>query len=728
MTVTIARRIVWGAFSFDRAEFHVARAIRFALAVGVPLLVGVATGYIVEGVATAGGALLVGLTDSGAPYRQRVPLMLIAGAGAAVSTFVGEATGGDDVIAVALLALWSFGAGMFTALGLPTYFVALMSPLAMTLVAGFPADGLHSLEHAALVLAGGAFAIALVLVMWRAHAHLPERAAIARLYRTLGAWVRDPHDADARDPVLRALDAARDTLDAAEGRLAVPSPAGEAFRDLVDEADRAYPDLVALRDARRRIEAWGSEVADRALALGRAAAADALVAVADALQDGRWRHDLGDVRARLDESVFALRDQLERRRAAGDTDRASELEAVLLSGASLRGELRSAVDLAASWQGEGMPPGDPVRHQRPRPSRLGVHRAWPILGANLTLRSSAFRHAVRLSLTVAIAAAVYRVVDLPRGYWVPLTVLFILRPDFGSTFTRGLQRYVGTALGAVLATLVAAALTPGPYALAVLTTVCAVGISAFLLANYGLFTVSITALIIFMVAFAGIPESATAVDRILDTTIGATLTLGLYALWPTWERSTLPDTTAELIEAERTYVRALFGSWLNPAAHGLDVVRSARAGARVARTNAEASVQRSLLEPTGHSAGFGTAGATGVLANLRRFADGALGLEAYLADGTPAAIPAEGRSLGSQLDAALAELAKSARDRRAPGGLPPLRQTQQALAERVGAGAPPAEETDRMVNSLVVVAHLLGRWTTTPALSSTYAVRTAPTP
>jgi uncharacterized membrane protein YccC len=168
------------------------------------------------------------------------------------------------------------------------------------------------------------------------------------------------------------------------------------------------------------------------------------------------------MRGRLDASVAALRDELERRSAAGDADHADELEAVLHRGASMRGELRGAVDLAVSWQGEGTPPEDPVRHKRPRRPELGVHPPWPILRANLTPHSSAFRHAARLSVTIAIAATIYRVFDLPRGYWVPLTVFFVLRPDFGSTFTRGLQRYVGTAFGAVLATLIAAAFNPGP--------------------------------------------------------------------------------------------------------------------------------------------------------------------------------------------------------------------------------------------------------------------------
>jgi uncharacterized membrane protein YccC len=705
--VVVLRRIVVGIARFDRSEFQLVRGVRYAVGVGIPLFVGIATGHTLVGIAISGGATLIGLTDSGVPYRGRVRAMLIASAAAALSTFVGEVTGSYDVLAVVLLGLWSFGAGMFIALGLPAYFVALMAPLSMVLAASYPADAVNSIERAGLVFVGGLVQIALVLVIWRIHAHRPERAAIARLYRAMAVWIRDPRDADHRTPVLSGLDAARDALDLADSAVAAPTPASEAFRTLLDEADRTYLDLVALRNARTELESHDAATSG-ALTLGRAAAADALEAVADALDSGRWRGDAEGLRSRLDAAVEALRSELERRRASGEAELADQLAAVLKRVASVRAELRAAVDLAISWQGEGPPPGDPVRHRRPRRPELATRGARAILRANLTLHSSAFRHAVRLGVTVAAGTALYRAVDLPHGYWVPLTVLFVLRPDFGSTFTRGLQRYIGTAAGVVLATLIAAAFHPGPYALAALATVLAVGIFAFLLSNYALFTVSVTAFIVFFVSFGGIPEYKAAGQRLLASVIGATLTLGLYALWPTWERSTLPDTTAELIDADRGFLRALLACWCDPSSRDMDAVRRARTRARIARTNAEAAVQRALDEPAGKRIGLGTTEATSLLASLRRLADGGLALEAYLDDASSPA-PPEAQLLARQLDVALTELADATRERRAPGPLPALRETQQELSARVGATAPLAEETDRIVNSVVIAADVLTR-------------------
>lgn len=723
------RRILTGVYRVDWTQVHPRRAIRYALGFAIPLFAGIATGHTVEGISVATGASLVGMTDSGAPYRARIRAMLIATVGAAVSTFVGEVTGGYDVIAVLALAIWCFGTGVTYALGLPTYFIALVSTLSMVVIAYYPADALHSAEHAGLVFVGGLLELALVLVVWRVHAHRPERVAIARLYRSLSAWTRDTAEADRRTSVLAEFAAAREALDAAQGRVAVPSEGIEAFRVLVDEAERAYLDLVALSNARGELESHDPETIG-GFTLAREAAADALTAVADALDAGRWRGDAHSLRSCLDEAVDELQAELDRRRATGDTVVANQLEAFLHRGAALRAELRSAVDLAVSWQGEGTPPEDSVRRRRPRRTELRTRSAAAILRANLTLRSGALRHAVRLAVAAAVGAGLYRAVDLWHGYWVPLTILFILRPEFGSTFTRGLQRYAGTALGVVIATVIAAALHPGPYALATITTVMAVSMFAFLIANYGLFVVSVTVFIVFVSAFAGAPEHSAALHRLIATAIGTTITLAAMALWPTWERSTLPDTVAEMIEADRAYLRAVLGAWLDPGSRDRDSERQARLRARVARTNTEAALQRALDEPARGGTGFGTAEVAGVLASLRRFADGALALVAYLEDSVAAAPPAggaqlEARALAGQLDAALAELAAAARECRAPRPLPALRATQQALSSQIGRTTPLAEETDRIVNSIVIIADLLTRAAATGDAAQPHRARVA---
>src|SRR5437868_11707188 len=74
------------------------------------------------------------------------------------------------------------------------------------------------------------------------------------------------------------------------------------------------------------------------------------------------------------------------------------------------------------------------------------------LRANLSLESAAFRHAVRLAACVAIGEALGRGLGLRRSYWIPMTVAIVLKPDFSSTFSRGVLRLMGTFAGLLLAT------------------------------------------------------------------------------------------------------------------------------------------------------------------------------------------------------------------------------------------------------------------------------------
>ena len=219
-------------------------ALRYAFGVGVPLFLGVATDRLLEGVAISGGALMVGLTDSGGPYRGRVTAMLLTCFTVTLSTFVGEISAHSDALAILLLAVTSFGAGMYIAMGVATYFVALMVPLSIVVVTSLPADALHAAERAGLIFVGGLFAVALVLVGWRRHARLPEREAIAKVYRALAAL---GHRRGLR-PAPGVARAGRGAADPrrVSGTRRSAELAGEAFRVLTDEADRTYLDLVAL--------------------------------------------------------------------------------------------------------------------------------------------------------------------------------------------------------------------------------------------------------------------------------------------------------------------------------------------------------------------------------------------------------------------------------------------------------------------------------------------------
>jgi hypothetical protein len=64
-----------------------------------------------------------------------------------------------------------------------------MGPITFVGAASLPTDGPHALGRALLVFAGGLLETTLVLVAWRVDPERPERVAVARVYRSIAAWL-----------------------------------------------------------------------------------------------------------------------------------------------------------------------------------------------------------------------------------------------------------------------------------------------------------------------------------------------------------------------------------------------------------------------------------------------------------------------------------------------------------------------------------------------------------
>jgi uncharacterized membrane protein YccC len=137
------------------------------------------------------------------------------------------------------------------------------------------------------------------------------------------------------------------------------------------------------------------------------------------------------------------------------------------------------------------------------------------------------RHAVRLGLALSAATAIYRVLPVDRGYWIPITVLFVMRPEAGRTRTRILQRFLGTVLGLLVLTLLVSLFEPGDLALALICAACTVPAYAYLWIDYTRFNAGLAGAMVALAAMLGLPEPIAALNRLVDTIVG----LGLIALF-----------------------------------------------------------------------------------------------------------------------------------------------------------------------------------------------------
>ena len=169
--------------------------------------------------------------------------------------------------------------------------------------------------------------------------------------------------------------------------------------------------------------------------------------------------------------------------------------------------------------------------ERPHPG-AGLREAGPAIRDSLSLDSTPARHALRLGVTLAAAVAVYHVVDLgDHGFWVPLTVLFVLRPERDETWERVGMRAAGTLIGLAIATPIAELIGPFLLLEAVVLGAASAFAYAFLRIEYALFTVAIT---FYVVVFAhALGESAfqAADERAIGTAMGISFAVVAFLVW-----------------------------------------------------------------------------------------------------------------------------------------------------------------------------------------------------
>jgi uncharacterized membrane protein YccC len=267
-----------------------------------------------------------------------------------------------------------------------------------------------------------------------------------------------------------------------------------------------------------------------------------------------------------------------------------------------------------------------------------------------------------------------------------------------------LLRIFGTIAGLLLATAMFHFLPPGTGIEIVL-----IGGFVFLLrwvgpANYGIFGVAVSALIVLLGSFTGVAPKDLILARGINTVTGGVLALAAYAIWPTWERTQGGEMMARLLDAYRAYFAVVVAA-LEPDAETIRAadLDKARLVARRARTNAVASVERMRAEPGARLLDIDLL--LGMLASSHRFMHAVMSVEATILPSARPAIRPEFRVFAADVDKTLEGISgELRRTRPASHKWPNLREDHRRMLENpLAAGEQYAlmnVEADHMTNSL----------------------------
>jgi uncharacterized membrane protein YccC len=670
-------------------------ALRNTAAVVVPLALGIATGHASAGLGIAAGALNTMFLDQPGPYRLRMQRMLLTAIAAGLSAFAGGVLGGHAVLLTIAALVWGVAGGLLVALGPNAGRAGLTSMILLVITAAAPMNPAEALAAGLLIAAGGALQMLLAVAAWPLQRYRPERHALAAICTQLAENARSPSDQAQPPPVTEAL---LDVESLLYGSHRARGEIMETFRVLAGLVERIRRELIALADLDR---ATDDADASATIARLREYAARALLALADALERGTSPLAASAAMEGF-ESALASLDEI----ASRTTDRraARTLLIARARAEGLAGQLRAALR-NANFAGSR---GDlrAVAAESHLPRALRPRSALAILRGNLDLSSIAFRHAIRCGVCLAIAVAGERALAIPHGYWIPMTTAIVLKPDFAGTFSFGLLRVIGTMLGLVLTTALVHYAFGSEWERLVLLALLCIGFRLLTTVHYGLGVTLLTGLVVILLSFDGIPPGDTMLSRGVATAIGSALSLAGYLLWPSWESQRVPAAMASMIDAYRAHLMALL--------HGDAGARAiARTGARSARSNAQASLDRLRGEPRVDRALVALG--EDVFAHANRFIRASMALEAVF-DDAPAIVERDALlAFGQRAEAHLAAIVDSLRH----GSAPPverLRNAERTLSEKLEAARTDAnagvvgaiaDACDRITDSIDSLAYVL---------------------
>lgn len=411
------------------------------------------------------------------------------------------------------------------------------------------------------VSVGGLVQVALLLCTWPLEGLRPERRALRAMMRDVARQLEDTRSWPVLLPPTTAL------IDV-EVALAVPQPFAKAAE--IAKVRAAHAHIVRLRRTVAAFRTHTIRVEERGAKPLAEAAREARLAAARlcrlALRPA-GEPKLERARAELRSACAAWPEGT----GGGERARVAALS------------LAARLDALAAGRFEPTSADD---EPAPRPPSL-----------LLQLRNRvAVLHAIRMGLGVGVAVLIAELFALPRGHWVGLVVLFVLRPGVADTSSRIMGRAVGTALGLMLALPLSILLQEFPF-LQSWAAVLTAGATIYTFStSYFWFSTSVSAFVCLVMSFSGDSYYELAAARTLDFSIGLAVVAAVSRLAPRWEGQQTGAFLAKAVSSQIDYLTLAFERL---AGHDvLEATTRAESVGLKARLASQASLRKIELEPT----------------------------------------------------------------------------------------------------------------------------------
>jgi uncharacterized membrane protein YccC len=581
-----------------------ARATRATAGLILPLLLAETGRIPLHVIFAAIAAQNVAMADVRGSYSLRLAILSSGVFFLGLAAALGSIGSQHLWLALLLTALMAVVAGSLRHLS-PDYGPPLGAPLVFIFLMASAESPGHAgvLDHLLSTWAGGCFGLLLQMALWPFRPQHPLRRATAECWQAAADMLDTLNNDDlqgaarndataAKQTQLRGmLDRTQVTLEAAESARMRPLVA--RLKKLHLLAARFCTQLLALEAA---IETYGADrrAAEEAAAfqpllqsLENMARTVALTVVSR--QPSYWT--MLEVRLRrLANLLEAARTRLLARSARlplgrNFVDILRQIESLI---PEIRAAARDTVDRASERGAFSLELLD--LHTW----RLGSLRA--ALNLSPRVDPALLRYVLRLGTLLVFSVFIYKWLEIPHGYWLGLTLVVVVQPDYGSTRQRAGERVVGTLLGSLLAS--GLLFLPLPHA-ALLAFAASMSFcfALFLKRKYDLAVVFLTVMVVLLTEIGGPVSLELTVERLGCTLAGGVLAvLAAHLIWPAWEKDRFQPLVSSALCAGGEYTRLLCRCLREGAGRAADLIPLKR---RLETANSEmfASLRRMYGEP-----------------------------------------------------------------------------------------------------------------------------------
>ncbi|UKJ08669.1 FUSC family protein [Solitalea lacus] len=568
------------------------------------LIVAERIGYIHLAVFGGLAAELISWARVTGSFAQRLWVIILGSLAVSIAAFLGTIAGGNMATAMAFLLIVAFLSGMARGLGDHGLTLGTLAVVLFLLSLNGPNTIESALHRAFAVSLGGLLAIILrVLILWFLKPMLPYDVAISKPW-TVGAGMMgmipnlatiDEREAESRLndeevnlrlaingllPYLRKGDSKlvsvrRELLKVVRAGSRFGSTAMALFYEMneINKHERLRFILPTLNNTFQSLELAGSTVSH--YLLSRSAEDEELLKI----RIQRVENMIVIIRKRLDAAGLPLYDKVEVLKVINMFELSVRYLHTALSWAERIDEKRKQLSF--------------ITHFQPA---ISIRTQWRNTISEFTADSELFRHSLRLAVIAVLGIFLFYFFDIPRGYWISLTIMVVLQPDYSSTRLKAWDRLLGT-LGGVMVGSLIIHFVQFHYIVFIIIAICLFLYLYFVSRNYALAVFFLTIELVALIDLTLPYDWHIGFYRVMNTVLGGVIAVAsAYLLWPKWEHIRLNQYLAKALIANKAYLLQVGHEFKEKTGFHARLI-ALRRKAEVANLNMAEALKRIKYEP-----------------------------------------------------------------------------------------------------------------------------------